>query len=161
MASATTTENCSFSTSLDDLNGVEFSNIDTSILMCLLDDSQVEGGDDERLISVIQSLEAEIMTPSSFLETNYSECYQEDYVFSDVEQMDSCSTSSDHVYFEGIDMDVPYSLLTDDMTSYFIDQFVDEMENVVEFVALRDYSQVCCGVAMEEDHHYNGLWQEI
>ncbi|KAL0406590.1 UNVERIFIED_CONTAM: hypothetical protein Slati_3972900 [Sesamum latifolium] len=152
------TENCSFSASLDDLNDVEFSNIDSSFIMSLLDDSQVEGGDDQRLISVIQSLEAEIMTPNSFLETN-SECYLEDYAFSDVEQMDGCSTSSDHVYFEGIDMDVSYmSTLTDDMTSYFIDQSAEEMENVVEFVGLRDYSQVCCGLAMEEDD-YSGLWQ--
>ncbi|KAL0320504.1 UNVERIFIED_CONTAM: hypothetical protein Sradi_5311900 [Sesamum radiatum] len=155
MASATIlTETCSFGENLDDLNDVEFSNIDSSFIMSLLDDSQVEGGDDQRLISVIQSLEAEIMTPNLFLETN-----SKDYAFPDVEQMDCCSTSSDHVYFEGIDVDVSYmSMLIDDMTSYFIHQSADEMESVVEFVGLRDYSQVCCGVAMEEDD-YSGLWQ--
>ncbi|KAL0301343.1 UNVERIFIED_CONTAM: hypothetical protein Sradi_6411100 [Sesamum radiatum] len=159
MASATIlAENCSFVEDLDDLNDVEFSNIDSSFIMSLLDDSQVEDGDDQRLISVIQSLEAEIMTPNSFSETN-AECYLEDYAFSDVEQMDGCSTSSDHVYFEGIDVDVSYMSLTDDMmTSYFIHQSADQMENVAEFVGLRDYSQVGCGVAMEEDD-YSGLWQ--
>ncbi|KAL2247249.1 UNVERIFIED_CONTAM: hypothetical protein Sindi_2577200 [Sesamum indicum] len=158
MASATIlAENCSFGENLDELNDVEFSNIDSSFIMSLLDDSPVEGGDDQTLISVIQSLESEIMTPNSFLETN-SECCLEDYAFSDVEQMYGCSTSSDHVYFEGIDGDMSYMSLTNDMTSYFIDQSADLMENVVEFVGLRDYSQVCCGVAIEEDD-YNGLWQ--
>ncbi|KAI3465947.1 hypothetical protein Pfo_022610, partial [Paulownia fortunei] len=157
MANATVTENCSFCTSLDDLNDIEFSNIDSSLIMSLLEDSQVEVGDDERLRSVIQSLEAEIINQDSFLETN-SEGYLEDYQFSDVEQMDSCSTSPDHIYFEGIDMEVPYCSPTDDMTGYFMGHFADEIENVVEFVGVTDYSQVCYGMAMEEDG-YHGLWQ--
>lgn len=146
MANATVlTEACSF----DDLNDIEFSvsDIDSSLVMSLLEDSQVlEGTDDERLRSVIQSLEAEIINQDSFLQ----EINSEDYQFSDVEQIESCSTSPDCIYFEGFDLE---------MMPYVISHFADEIENVFEFVGVSDYSEICCGMAMEEEDDYHGLWQ--
>ncbi|KAI3457534.1 hypothetical protein Pfo_014197 [Paulownia fortunei] len=159
MANATAAENCFINQSCDDLNVVEFSNIDNSLLMSLLEDSQVEDGDDETLRIVIQSLEQEIMNQDSCLETYNSDGYPEDYRFSDVLQLESCSTSPDHhLDFEWIDMDMAYSSPSDDMTSYFIGHFTDKIENMVELGGVGDYSQDCSGVPMEEDY-YTGLWQ--
>lgn len=156
MDSATVTQNCSFDTILDDFCDIELSDIDCSLVMSLFEDSQlVEGEDDERFRSVIQSLEAEITNNQdySFLETN-SEGYYDYQHSDDAEQMDSCSTSPDHmIHFEGIDVGLlPYSSPMDDTTSHFT---VDDM---VEFAGLRDYSHVCYGMAMEEED-YHGLWQ--
>ncbi|PIM98693.1 hypothetical protein CDL12_28820 [Handroanthus impetiginosus] len=158
MATTIVTENYSFNTGLEDLNDIEFSNIDASFLMSLTEDSQID--DDERLRSVIQSLEAEILNQNSFLETNSEEKYQ----FSSIQQMESCCTSADHdqghdFYFEGIDMEMPYYCSSaDEMSSYFSCHFEDNVENMAEFGGLTDYSQVCYGMAMEEDD-YSGLWQ--
>ncbi|KAL0443724.1 UNVERIFIED_CONTAM: hypothetical protein Slati_2095100 [Sesamum latifolium] len=153
MAKAIQTETCFWGRSCDDLDDVEFSNIDDSLIMSLLEDSQVEDGDDERLRAVIQSLEAEIMSQNSCLEAyDHSEGCPDDYRFCDVEQPESCSTSPDHCLdFEWIDMETvqtDYSIHNDEMTSYFI-----------ELGGVGDYSQVYnYGMPMEEDD-YSDLWR--
>ncbi|KAI3465944.1 hypothetical protein Pfo_022607 [Paulownia fortunei] len=143
MASTTVTENSSCTTCHDGLDYTEFSNTDTSLLMSLLEDSQVEDEDDERLRNVIQSLEAELVNEASFSESN-SEGYLEYYdQLSDIEQMNSCCTSPDHLDFEWIDMEMAYSSpIFDEIGSYFMDD-----------------PQICHGMAVEEAKDI-GLWQE-
>ncbi|GFQ05754.1 hypothetical protein PHJA_002719500 [Phtheirospermum japonicum] len=146
MANAIAAENCFFD--CDDLNAVEFPNIDKSIVMSLLEDSslvQMEDGDDEMLRIVIQSLEREI---------NKSNEYSEDCRFSDDEQLESCSTSPDHhrLDFDWIDTEMDYSSPGDEMTSYFIGNYTDEIG------VLGDYSEFCYEMPMEEDE-YCSLWQ--
>lgn len=159
MANATATENCFFDQNYDDLNVDNFSNIDSSLLMSLLEDSQAEDGDDEMLRIMIQSLEPEIMNQDSCLETYNSDGSSEDYRFSDVEQLESCSTSPDHhLDFEWIDMEMAYSCPSDEMARYF-GHFTEKIETMVhELGGLEDYSQVYYEMHMEEDD-YIGLWQ--
>lgn len=152
MANATATETCFWGRSCDDLDDVEFSNIDDSLVMSLLEDSQVEDGDEERLRAVIQSLEAEIMSQNSCFEAYDLEGCQDNYRFCDAEQSGSCSTSPDHrLDFDWIDMETfqtDYSIPDDEMTSYFI-----------ELGGVGDYSQVYSyGMAMEDDD-YSDLWR--
>ncbi|KAI3465945.1 hypothetical protein Pfo_022608 [Paulownia fortunei] len=142
MASTTVTENSCCTTCHNDLDYVEFSNIDTSLLMSLLEDSLVEDRDDERLRNVIQSLEAELVNEASFSESN-SEGYLEYYdQLSDIEKMNSCRTSPDRLDYEWIDMEMAYSSPIVEMASYFIDG-----------------PQICDGMAVEEAKDI-GLWQE-
>ncbi|KAK4438987.1 hypothetical protein Salat_0233300 [Sesamum alatum] len=154
MANATPTETCVRGGSCGDLDDVEFSNTDDSlVIMSLLEDSQVEDGDDERLRAVIQSLEAEIMCQNSCLEAYDSKACPGHYRFCDVEQPDSCSTSPDHCLdFEWIDMETvqtDYSIRDDEMTNYF-----------VELGGVGDYSQVYSyGMAMDHEDDYSDLWR--
>lgn len=136
MASAT-------ATNYDDLNVDEFTNIDTSLLMAFL---EAEDGDDE-------------MFPSTIEITNLESCSEttddssEGSLFSEVDELESCSTSPLHHNpdFEWIDnMEMDY-----EMNGYFIAPFT---ENMAEFGGLEDYTQTCYGMSMEEDV-YIGLWQ--
>ncbi|KAL2245571.1 UNVERIFIED_CONTAM: hypothetical protein Sindi_2825300 [Sesamum indicum] len=162
MANATATENCFWYKNSDDVDDTEFLNIDNSLVMSLLEDSEVEDGDNERLRTVIQSLEAEIMSQNSCFGTNDSEGCSDDYRSCDVEQqLSSCSTSPDRCLdFECIDMEADYSYLTDEVGNYFNCQFTDKIESTMfELGGEVDYSQVFSyAVAMEEDE-YCGLWQ--
>ncbi|KAL0353933.1 UNVERIFIED_CONTAM: hypothetical protein Sangu_0974600 [Sesamum angustifolium] len=147
MANATANETCLWGRSCDVLDDVEFSNIDDSLVMSLLEDSQVEEGDDERLRAVIQSLEAEIMSQNSCSEAYDSEGCLDDYRFCDVEQPESCSPQPDHCLdFEWIDMETvqtDYCIPNDEMMSYFI-----------ELGGVGDNSQAYSyGMAMEEDDY--------
>lgn len=143
MASAAASENCFLDQMCDDLNTADdFSNIDSSFLMSLLNDSQGEDEDDEMLRAVILSLEPEITNHVSCSGTDNSE----DNGFSD----ECCSTSHDHYPdFEWIGMEMEM-----EMTGYFTG-------NMVEVGGLEeDYSQVCYEMAMEEDEDdYIDLWQ--
>lgn len=142
----------------DDLNDMEFSNVVDSLLMSLLEDSRLEQGDDERLRFLMESLQAEVSDDDSFTLTSNSEGQVvEDYRFSsNLEQMDSCCTSPDHLDYEWMDMAYPSHI--DDMTAYFAGCFAENLENVAELGA-GDYSQVCFEMQMEEDIDYSSLWQ--
>ncbi|KAK4438989.1 hypothetical protein Salat_0233500 [Sesamum alatum] len=155
MANATATESCFWYNNRDDIGDTEFLNIDNSLVMSMLDDSEVEDGDNERLRTVIQSLEAEIMSQDSCLGTYDSEGCSDDYRSSD-----SCSTSPDRsLDFEWIDVETDYSCLNDEVAGYFSGQFTDKIENSMLELGEVDYSQVYnYSMAMEEDE-YCRLWQ--
>lgn len=155
MANSTAVETQSFNTSPDDFNDIEFSNIDYSLLISLLDDSPVQGVDED-LRTVIQSLEAEIGTDDTFSNTN-SDGFTEDYQSSDAEQLESCATSPDNLDFQFTDMEMAFDYHSEcDNTDYF--NFTDNMENMIEFVQERDYSHLYCEMPMEEAE-YVSLWQ--
>ncbi|KAL0443723.1 UNVERIFIED_CONTAM: hypothetical protein Slati_2095000 [Sesamum latifolium] len=162
MANATATENCFWYKDSDDVDDTEFLNIDNSLVMSLLEDSEVEDGDSERLRTVIQSLEAEIMSQNSGFGTYDSEGCSDDCRSCDVkQQLSSCSTSPDRCLdFEWIDMETDYSCLNDEVGNYFSGQFTDRIESTMfELGGEVDYSQVFSyAVDMEEDE-YCGLWQ--
>ncbi|KAL3613734.1 hypothetical protein CASFOL_041808 [Castilleja foliolosa] len=145
MANAISTGNYFFD--CDDLNAIEFPNIDESLVLSLLEDSSlVQTKDEEMLTSVIQSLEREI---------NDSNEYSKDCRFSDDWQLESCSTSSDKhcdVEFDWIDTEMDYSCPDDEMASYFIGNCTDELG------VFGDYSEFCY-VPMEEEDEYCSLWQ--
>ncbi|KAK4438999.1 hypothetical protein Salat_0234500 [Sesamum alatum] len=161
MANTTATESCFWYNNSDDIDDTEFLNIDNSLVMSFLEDSEVEDGDNERLRTVIQSLEAEIMSQDSCLGTYDSEGYSDDYRSSDLEQLSSCSTSPDRsLDFEWIYVETDYSCLNDEVAGYFNGQFTEKIENsMFELGGEVDYSQVYSySMAMEEDE-YCGLWQ--
>lgn len=155
MASFAATENCFLDQSCDDLNVDELLNIDTSMIMSLLEDLQAEDGDGDVLRALVQSLRPEIMNQDSCTETCSSDDSSEECRFSEVDEIECCSNSTSldhHPNYEWIDMEMDYySCPGYEMTDYFT-------ENMVEFGGLEDYSQVCNGMAMEEDD-YIGLWQ--
>ncbi|KAL2245572.1 UNVERIFIED_CONTAM: hypothetical protein Sindi_2825400 [Sesamum indicum] len=157
MANTTATENCFWYKNSDEIDDTEFLNIDNSLVMSLLEDSEVEDGDNERLRTVIQSLEAEIMSQNSCMGTYDLEGCPDDYRSCDV----SCSTSPDRCLdFEWIDMERDYSYLNDEVGNYFNGQFTDKTGSTMfELGGEVDYSQVFSyAMAMEEDE-YCGLWQ--
>ncbi|KAK4438992.1 hypothetical protein Salat_0233800 [Sesamum alatum] len=161
MANATATESCFWYNNSDDIDDSEFLNIDNSLVMSLLEDSEVEDGDNERLRTVIQSLEAEIMSQNSCLGTYDLEGCSDDYRSSDLEKLSSCSTSPDRsLDFEWIDVETDYSCLNDEVAGYFSGQFTDKIDNsMFELGGEVDYLQgFSYSMAMEEDE-YCSLWQ--
>ncbi|KAB2605409.1 hypothetical protein D8674_005126 [Pyrus ussuriensis x Pyrus communis] len=109
-----------------------------AILMSLLEEWQEEARDEERLNSVIQSLEAEIIKTT----------------------MDSNDSSDPLRWFE---MDQVACSPSNDMNWYVDSCEYDQMDNCpkdrCEWV--RDYSHVYCnGVGIEEEHVYSSIWQE-
>lgn len=136
---------------------------DSSLLMTLLEESsQVEDGDDESLRIVIQSLEAEITDQESCLETDVNsdvDCMEDDTQ----QQMDvhrCCSISPDHLDFEWNDEEMDYYYCPNDyMAGPFMGCFGDNMENMNDFVGVRDYSLISYGISMVEEEDYGGLWQ--
>ncbi|XP_059664514.1 uncharacterized protein LOC132310349 [Cornus florida] len=156
-------ENWSHINGSDDFDQFEVPEINTALLMSLLEESQVEECDDERLRSVIQSLEA-VIDPNrldghdSLVEMewgsgNLNGCTTP----SDGEQLNGqdCSTSLD-LDFSWMDVEMVPSSPSDEMTNWYMDSFRDGTDGVIE---LGDYSQICYGMPLEE-HEYGSLWQE-
>lgn len=138
----TKTEFCfvdQISCDIHDLNvDHELSSIDISLVMSLLDDSQLgDDGGEEMLRIMIESL-ADQDSRSDF---------------SDVDQLEGCSSSllispDDHVNFEWID---------DEMEMDYYSYHVQSLEG------FQDYSQVCYGMELvmedHEDYCNIHLWQ--
>ncbi|KAK1399223.1 hypothetical protein POM88_009086 [Heracleum sosnowskyi] len=142
----------------------EFNTNSALLLSQLLDESHVEDCDDERLTSVIRSLEAEIIEPTmmtedndSFMELEWDDNFVEirnyisDCPVEDMMNSQDCSTSSDF----------------DDLDSY---NWMD-MEDMTEFggVGHEDYYQYNNDSYMNhnnyatytlEDQSYGSLWQD-
>uniref|UniRef100_A0A5B7ASK9 Uncharacterized protein n=1 Tax=Davidia involucrata TaxID=16924 RepID=A0A5B7ASK9_DAVIN len=143
----------------DDFDNFEVTEINGALLMSLLEESQGEECDDERLRSVIQSLEAEIDSNmmdghDSLVETEWGS------QLSGGGQVDGhdCSTSHD-LDFNWMDMEMVPSLPGDDMTNWYMDPCGDEMDGIIEFGGVRDYSHIYYGIPLEENG-CGSLWQE-
>lgn len=124
----------------DELSVDEFSNMDTSLVMSLL---QEEDRDDDMVRLMIESFEPELVNQC----LSSSETYNE-YAFCD---------EMSHPDFEWVDMEMAYSCPSDEITGYnFTGRFAAEYEG------LEDYSRVWYDnmpMAMEEEDDYIGLWQ--
>ncbi|KAG6398116.1 hypothetical protein SASPL_139568 [Salvia splendens] len=134
--------------SYDDFNLDELLNMDSSLVMSFLEDSQVEEGDDDQ---VLRDMETYFSDNGSSEECRFSE---------EVDDQLECCTSSSHHHlhqqdFEWIDVEMDYSCPSYEATGYFISCITGDM---VDVGGLDDYSQVCNGMDIEEDG-YIGLWQ--
>ncbi|KAF3442290.1 hypothetical protein FNV43_RR16206 [Rhamnella rubrinervis] len=165
----------------DGLEGFKVSGINGALLMSFLEELQDEDRDDERLNSVIQSLEAEIFNSSSTCTAildghDHSNMDQTQLVMSDGEVIDGscslghikdgdCSVSIelDHEIGRADHMDtVPCSSPSDDL-NWYMEPYGDEMHSMIGFGGvINDYSHVYHGVALdlEDQGGYSSLWQE-
>ncbi|CAN6694033.1 unnamed protein product [Malus baccata var. baccata] len=148
-----------------------------AILMSLLEELQEEDRDEERLNSVIQSLEAEIIKPTILGSDGSSNTDSECIAIKDLEDSNlwnivggldgqdcSRSPSSDDCNHLGwFEMDQVACSPRNDMNWYVDSCEYDQMDNCpidhCEWVG--DYSHVYCnGVGIEEGHVYSSIWQE-
>uniref|UniRef100_A0A5B7CCB0 Uncharacterized protein n=1 Tax=Davidia involucrata TaxID=16924 RepID=A0A5B7CCB0_DAVIN len=135
----------------------ELTELDGDLLMSLLEESQVNDGDEERLRRVIQSLEAEIdpimMEGHNSLVEPKLDGFPEDCQFSDASQVDSQDCLTSH------DLDINWIDMDDDMTNWCMDPCGGEMDGIIEFGGIGDYSHIFYGVPLEEQE-FCSLWQE-
>ncbi|CAL5336154.1 unnamed protein product [Camellia sinensis] len=177
MASSSVAENWACMINGDDeFDRFEVPEIDTALLMSLLEESQVDQDcDDERLTSVIRSLEAEIefdpnmmdgqddhhlpLQPHHQRDGNLKGCQP-----SDGAQVDGgdCSDPHDDLDFNWMDVEMAPSSPSDDIANWYMDPYGGEMERIIEFIdQARDYSHTSYGVPLEEHSGaYGYLWQE-
>lgn len=151
----------------NDFIDTENSQIDQSVLMSLLDESQNEDCDDERLKNVMRSLEAEI-TPNS------TDCYSFDNLEWEGYPVECQSSSQESINdlefsklhdldFQWMDLEMDPSSPCDGMASWYIniDPYEQEMGAVTEFDGLKNYSEIISyGTPLMEEHDYGLLWQE-
>ena len=155
----------------DGMEGFKVSGINAALLTSFLEELQDEDRDDERLNSVIQSLEAEINSSST--------CTTMDgYDHSNMDQTQvmsdgscslgymndrDCSVSIDELDQIGRvgHMEIVPCSPSDDM-NWYMETYGDEMHSIIGYGVINDYSHVYCGVALDlEDHGgYSSLWQE-
>ncbi|XP_076891879.1 uncharacterized protein LOC143543442 [Bidens hawaiensis] len=136
----------------DGFDHLETLEINDTLLMSLLDEPHVENEcDNERLSSVIRSLEAEINPividdRDMSLELEWNTDWEGTAYQYSINQNYSKS------------QDVEYNWM--DMDDMFIQgNFEDVMGGLLEFGGVKDYSQISYGNNIEE-HGYGALWQE-
>ncbi|GFZ07605.1 hypothetical protein Acr_19g0005420 [Actinidia rufa] len=138
----------------DEFDQFKVNEIDSDLLMSLLEELHGEECDDERLTSMIRSLEAEInpivMDGHDLPMHNSDSCQP-----SDAAQVDGqdCSMAHDlDLHWMHVEM-APASP-SDEMTNWYMDPCGDEFDGV------RDHSQNLYGVVHLEELSYGSLWQE-
>ncbi|KAL1538379.1 hypothetical protein AAHA92_27134 [Salvia divinorum] len=140
---ANNAEICFHDQSYDDFDLDELLNMDSSLVMSFLEDSQVEEGDDGQ---VSRAMETYFSDSGSSEECHFSEEVVDDH----------CTSLSHHQQdFEWIDVEMDYSCPSYEATEYFIGCMDGDMADVGGLV---DYSQICNGMVIEGDG-YIGLWQ--
>ncbi|XP_050279665.1 uncharacterized protein LOC126720870 [Quercus robur] len=155
-------ENCAGNIVGSDIQGIEVSEIDSAILMSLLEESQGEERDEDRLNSLIRSLEEEI---NSNAMDSQNSSMKPDFIVEDGQlcivgnkEGHDCMVSQDQLEFGLIDMEPETSSPSDDM-NWYMDLCENEMDGIIEVGGLSDYSHMYYGVSLEEQG-YRSLWQE-
>lgn len=144
---------------------VEFQGVDSAILMSLLDDSEGEENDEDGLNCLIRSLEAEIVNSNSTMDSHSTSSVERPELVADREdgqleyygQPQYCSMSHDQLGFGGVD--IPFPLSPRDDLNRYMDPCEYEMDGIIEFGGLGEFSHTYCGIALEEQG-YRSLWQE-
>ncbi|KAL6975551.1 hypothetical protein U1Q18_024345 [Sarracenia purpurea var. burkii] len=137
--------------------------INGTLLVSLLEESQVEECDDERLTSVIRSLEAEIY-PIKIGDHNLPTLLEwgsssDNCQPSDAAQVDGQDCSAAHdLDFHWMDVEMDPSSPSDGMANWYMDPCGDELEGIIEFGGIGD-SLIFFGVPLEEELSYGTLWQ--
>ena len=143
----------------DEFDQFEVNKIDGVLLMSLLEESHNEECDDERLTSVIRSLEAEINP--IVMDGHDSPMHELDNCQpSEAAQVDDQDSSMAHdldLYW--MDVEMGPASPSDEMTNWYMDPCGDEFDAIIEFGCVSDYSQNLYGVHLEE-LSYGCLWQE-
>ncbi|KAI5605208.1 hypothetical protein BDE02_01G336300 [Populus trichocarpa] len=152
-------ENISIKTGDDDFKGIEGYD-DNALLMSLLEESQGDHeSNEERLRSVIQSLEAEINP--SIMSDGYDTAMDPAEMPRDGEDTDELFKTAEMeslgLDFELVDMEVVPSSPSDHDMNYWYNMEPSE-NDIVEF-GVRNYFQFGHEAALEE-HRYSSLWQE-
>ncbi|KAJ0046275.1 hypothetical protein Pint_04911 [Pistacia integerrima] len=140
----------------ENLDGVDVSKLNSVFLMSLLEESQGEEYNDEKLESFIRSLEAEI-NPTT-IEDQDSVIDLRVLICNDVQVMDEFAL--DDTELEGASSSS--SLLSEDDLSLYMDfHGDDQMDCFVEFGGVTDHSQLYDGVStLENNGCYNFVWPE-
>ncbi|KAI3675059.1 hypothetical protein L1987_84643 [Smallanthus sonchifolius] len=135
----------------DDFGNLETLEIDDTLLMSILDEPHVENEcDDEKLSSVIRSLEAEINPividdHDMSLELEWNTDWEGSYQY---------SVSQNYIKSQ----DFEYNWMEmDDMS---IQGYDNGIYALIELDGVKDYPQISYGNNIEE-HGYDALWQEI
>ncbi|EXC11741.1 hypothetical protein L484_020796 [Morus notabilis] len=168
MASVATSEKCVF---IDGDDGFEAVDIDSAFLMSLMEElhDQVEVTDEERLKSVIQSLEAEINS-STAVDLDHDSIYMmepdHDRSISDREDSQACSLGP----MDDQDFSVSFDDL--DMNRLINMEAVPCSPNHWDMYPFGDHDQITSndysadhftynrGVVLDQVYGYNSLWQE-
>nr|XP_043621501.1 uncharacterized protein LOC122593194 [Erigeron canadensis] len=135
----------------EDFDDFESLEIDDTLLMSLLDEPHVDDEcDNEKLSSVIRSLEAEIKPividdHDMSLDLEWNVDWEGVHQFSTTNQNYSKSQDIEYNWIEMDDM--------------YIQGYEDGMGGIIEFDGVKDYSQISYGNSIEE-HGYGALWQE-
>ncbi|PRQ30766.1 hypothetical protein RchiOBHm_Chr5g0028181 [Rosa chinensis] len=144
----------------DDELGFEAFQTNGAILMSLLEEFQEEESDDEeRVNSLIQSLEAEITSPSSAMDNNGSGYIDSELTIRDFEEGNDYSDSLVDSELGWFDMEqVPCSPSGD--MNWYMDSCEYKMDCLNDSgIWVGDYSHICYGAGLE-DNGYNSIWQE-
>ncbi|KAJ0046273.1 hypothetical protein Pint_04913 [Pistacia integerrima] len=123
----------------DDSNGVEVGKFNDALLMSLLEEPHGEEYNNEQVNKVIQSLEAE----PEFLNVG------------DNEDGENCLSSME---FEWEEMELVPSSPSDDM-NWCMDQYENELDFMVDYGHVSDYSQIY-NVVSSEEQSFCSLWHE-
>ncbi|XP_060189283.1 uncharacterized protein LOC132618241 [Lycium barbarum] len=131
-------ENCPVCINVDTHDDTDLPEIDSAILMSFLDEPQMEYCDDEKLRSLIQSLEAELKYPITIMNNPSAlnlDCYDT-----------GNENSSEIVDVDFSWMDMEMSLSTSPNNN-----------EMVDFQFGSDYSQILTCIPIEEEI-YDSLW---
>lgn len=149
----------------DDLEGIEVSEINGALLMSLLEESPGDDNDDEGLKSVMQSLEAEISpiimgNPDLGIKSKLVSEEEDNHKLFMMDQMEGndCLESLD-LNFGWVDIQTAPSSPSDDMNWYMEPSEINEMDAIIEFGGVSDYSQICYAPPLDEAG-YGSLWEE-
>lgn len=157
----------------DDGFGVEDFQTNGAILMSLLEEFQEDDRDDEeRLNSVIQSLQAELTNPSATMDSiNSSGTIDSELTIIDFKEGNwwnvvggtgskDCSVSSVESELGWFEMEQVPSSPSHDM-KWYMDSCEYEMDCPADSgIWVGDYSHICYGAGLEEDNVYSSIWQE-
>ncbi|KAL0353932.1 UNVERIFIED_CONTAM: hypothetical protein Sangu_0974500 [Sesamum angustifolium] len=154
---ADTTHDCS--------ENFELSQINHSLLMSLLDETQVDDCDDERLTNVIRSLEAEIDYSGHDYAYDHNTIWENDLVdcqsSNDESNDQDCLLQQDDLDLHWMDMETIPSSPSGGMGGWYMDHhglgMVGGMSH--EFGGIKNYSHLCYGSPLEEQD-YGSLWHE-
>ncbi|KAL8209047.1 hypothetical protein R6Q57_008459 [Mikania cordata] len=134
-----------------DFDNFETLEIDDTLLLSILDEPHIEDEcDNERLSSVIRSLEAEI----SPIEIDDHDMSLDLEWNADWKNPNELLFNQNYLKLQ----DTEYNWM--EMDDACIQEYDDGMDGIIEFGALNDYSLIPYGSNIEE-HGYGALWQEI
>nr|GMD61847.1 pentatricopeptide repeat-containing protein At3g14580, mitochondrial-like [Ipomoea batatas] len=133
---------------------------DSEVLASFLEESLMEDADDERLISVMQSLEAEIFAPavggddftslSGMKFEDFHGSIGEEFQLYDLSASEDYSTSSDLELDWTTDGEMACCCPSDEVNSMLLEYSADEIEDAVMFVGVENHMQLWDGVLLEE-----------
>ncbi|KAI3457535.1 hypothetical protein Pfo_014198 [Paulownia fortunei] len=155
-------ENWEYMNGHDDSENIEFSQINHNLLMSLLDETQIDDCDDERLKNVIRSLEAEIDSDGHYAFDNAT--WESDLVdcqsSNDESNGQDRSMPNDDLDLHWMDMETMPTSPSDGMGSWYMDHHGQGMVGgVTEFGWVKNYSPLC-SVTPVEEQDYGSLWHE-